>query len=195
MDGSATQARHSLINNLGVNTMPYTYQPGTDGCDSTFDVITPEGEFMVSIHYWEMKADAEARAKLIVDALNAYKPTAGLFDIVKAIVTEHDKVLTHDQIRNRHFENLNDYRNSVEYQVSPNCYQHPSGELKTLIGNRWEIDEAIYWEFLEMLPPMGWKGHAFYMMEFCFDDITTKFSKEGDKYYCEFARYTHRNAA
>jgi len=97
--------------------------------------------------------------------------------------------LTHDELRNRHYERLNDYRNSVEYQASPNCYQLLTGELKTLIGSRWEIDEEIYMDFLEMLPPLGWQGDTFYMCEFCFDDITTKFSRQGGKYYCEFARY------
>ena len=52
-----------------------------------------------------------------------------------------------------------------------------------MIGDRWEIDEDIYMEFLEMLPPMGWRGGAFYMSEFSFGDITTKFTREGGKYY------------
>lgn len=100
--------------------------------------------------------------------------------------------MTPEEIRNRHYENLNSYRDSVEYQASPHCFEKREGELKTLIGNRWEIDEAIYMEFLEMLPPMGWHGDTFYMCEFCFDDITTKFSKEGGRYFCEFARYPGR---
>lgn len=103
--------------------------------------------------------------------------------------------MTHDELRKRHFENLNDYRNSVEYQASPNCYQQPTGELKTLIDHRWEIDEAIYDDFLEMLPPLGWRGNTFYMREFTFDDITAKFSKQGGKFYCEFARYPSRKCA
>ncbi len=103
--------------------------------------------------------------------------------------------MTHEELKKRHYERLNDYRNSVEYQASSNCYQKPSGELKTLTGNRWEIDEEIYMDFLEMLPPMGWKGDSFYMREFSFDDITAKFSKEGGKFYCEFARYPQRKAS
>ena len=103
--------------------------------------------------------------------------------------------MNHDQLRTRHFERLNDYRNSVEYQASPSCYQQPTGDLKTLIGDRWEIDEEIYMDFLEMLPPLGWQGGVFYMCEFSFDDITAKFTKEGDRFYCEFARYPSRKAA
>ena len=53
---------------------PYTYVRGTDGCDRTFDILDCDGGFLVSIHYWEREAGAEADAKLIVDALNAYQP-------------------------------------------------------------------------------------------------------------------------
>ena len=105
------------------------------------------------------------------------------------------KPMTHDELRKRHYERLNDYRNSVEYQASPCCYEKLTGELKTLLGDRWEIDEEIYDDFLNMLPPLGWRGGAFYMCEFCFDNITTKFSKEGGKFYCEFARYPAGRAA
>lgn len=103
--------------------------------------------------------------------------------------------MNHDQLRTRHYERLNDYRNSVEYQASPCCYQLPTGELKTLIGSRWEIDEEIYDDALNCLPPLGWRGGVFYIREFTFDDITAKFTKEGDRYYCEFARYPHKQAA
>jgi hypothetical protein len=102
----------------------------------------------------------------------------------------------HDSIRTRHFERLNSYRNSKEFAEYYRSIgnQVPEGELPSLIGDRWEIDEEIYHEFLEMLPPLGWKKGLFYMMEFSFGDITTKFSKEGDKYYCEFARWPERAA-
>jgi hypothetical protein len=63
--------------------------------------------------------------------------------------------LSHDELRKRHYERLNDYRNSVEYQASPCCYQKPTGDLKALLGDRWEIDEEIYDDFLDMLPPLG----------------------------------------
>jgi len=104
--------------------------------------------------------------------------------------------MTHDQLRTEHFRRLNDYRNSAEYveyakQIGA---EPPAGQLPSLIGSRWEIDRAIYEEFLNILPPIGWKGGAFYMREFSFDDITAKFTKDGDKYYCEFARYPVRHA-
>ena len=33
------------------------------------------------------------------------------------------------------------------------------------------------------------------MCEFTFGNITTKFTKEGERYFCEFARYSARVAA
>ena len=100
--------------------------------------------------------------------------------------------MTHEELKNRYYERLNDYRNSVEYQASTCCWQKPTGELKTLIGDRWEIDEEIYDDFLNMMPPLGWRSGCFYMCEFSFDDITAKFTKEGNRYFCEFARFPVR---
>ena len=104
--------------------------------------------------------------------------------------------MTHDEIRKNHFARLNDYRNSAEYAAYARVIgaEIPQGDLPPLVGNRWAIDKQTYDEFLEMLPPLGWKGGVFYMSEFSFDDITAKFSKEGDNYYCEFARYPAREA-
>lgn len=97
-------------------------------------------------------------------------------------------------IRTRHFERLNSYRNSAEYaqyarEIGADV---PQGDLPSLIGNRWEIDEQTYREFLEMLPPLGWRSGSFYLSEFTFGDITTKYTKDRDKYYCEFARFPER---
>lgn len=104
--------------------------------------------------------------------------------------------VNHDEIRKTHFERLNGYRNSQEYAdyATRIGAEAPQGDLPSLIGNRWEIDEETYMEFLEMLPPLGWKGGTFYMSEFSFDDITAKYSKDGDRYFCEFARYPEKKA-
>src|SRR5438067_1207551 len=103
--------------------------------------------------------------------------------------------MTHQEIRKRHFENLNGYRHSAEYASYARSVgaEIPTGDLPSLIGRRWEIDEEIYQEFLDMLPPLEWRGGSFYMSEFTFGDITNKFTKVGDRYYCEFARYPQRN--
>ena len=66
--------------------------------------------------------------------------------------------------------------------------------MPSMLGDRWEITEDIYDEFLNMLPPMGWSDGTFYMSEFTFSNITAKFSREGDRYYCEHARYPARAA-
>lgn len=55
-------------------TKPYTYSRGTDGCDKTFDIYDGNDDLLVSVHFWEREAEAEAEAKLIVNALNAYQP-------------------------------------------------------------------------------------------------------------------------
>ncbi len=103
-------------------------------------------------------------------------------------------MISHDEMRKRHYERLNSYRHSAEYAQYANLIgaEAPRGELPSLLGIRWEIDSEIYHEFLDMLPPLGWRGNTFFMSEFCFDDITTKFSKDGNKFYCEFARYPER---
>lgn len=92
-------------------------------------------------------------------------------------------------LRDEHFKRLNGYRNSREYAAyaleignSPPITPNPP----TLLGVRWPIDSSLYNEFLEMLPPMRWRGGSFLMREFCFGSITTKYTKEGDRYYCEF---------
>ncbi len=102
--------------------------------------------------------------------------------------------MNHEQLRKRHFELLNGYRNSAEYAAYAKEIgaEVPQGMLPSLFGAQWEIDKQIYHEALELLPPIGWRGGSFYMSEFTFGDITAKFSKEGDKYFCEFARYPEK---
>jgi len=105
--------------------------------------------------------------------------------------------MTHEELRKNHLQRLNSYRLSSEYA---DYAKHigaavPQGDLPSLVGNRWGIDGEIYREFLDMLPPLGWRGDTFYLSEFTFDNITARFSKEGDKYFCEFARYPARQLA
>lgn len=102
--------------------------------------------------------------------------------------------MTPEQIRKHHFDRLNDYRNSAEYAAYAREIgaDVPQGDLPSLLGNRWEISEEIYNEFLEMLPPLGWRGNSFFLREFTFGDVTAKFTKDGDAFYCEFARYPER---
>lgn len=92
-------------------------------------------------------------------------------------------------LRDEHFKRLNNYRNSSEYAAYAQRVHGdyvPPDNLPSLIGVRWQIDEEIYMEFLEILPPLRWRGDSFLMSEFCFGTITTKYTKEGERYYCEF---------
>lgn len=58
-----------------------------------------------------------------------------------------------------------------------------------VVGEKWEIEEAVWWLFLEVLPPLAYTGHSFYMVEFYTGNITTRYSREGEKFYCEWAMY------
>lgn len=42
---------------------------------------------------------------------------------------------------------------------------------------------------------IGWRNVAFFMSEFTFGDITAKYTKEGDRYFCELARFPERKQA
>ena|SRR5687768_52313 len=96
--------------------------------------------------------------------------------------------------RDQHFQRLNAYRHSREYAQFAARIGNPVPEgddLPSLLGVRWEIDETIYMEFLEILPPLRWHGGTFLISEFCFDTITTKYTRTGDasvgyRYFCEF---------
>jgi len=101
--------------------------------------------------------------------------------------------------RDQHFARLNSYRRSREYvdyarrvmACSDETIRQMAGvdsldNLPSLLGVRWRIDERIYNEFLEILPPMRWRGGSFLICEFVFGSITTKYTREGDSYWCEF---------
>lgn len=102
--------------------------------------------------------------------------------------------MTHNEIRKRHAEHLRSYSRSAEFAAYARAagFPVPEGDLPSLFGHRWEIDRETYWEFLEVLPPLGQKGGTFYLSEFIFDNITTKYTCEGGRYFCEFARWPER---
>jgi len=51
-------------------------------------------------------------------------------------------------------------------------------------GLKAKITEDDWYHFLEVLPPLKYKGNTFYLIEFLTDDLTHKFFKEGRQYYC-----------
>lgn len=99
-------------------------------------------------------------------------------------------------LRDEHFKRLNAYRASREYAAYATTIGATlpaiTAELPTLLGKRWAIDARIYNEFLEILPPMRWRGGSFLMREFTFGTITAKYTQEGDRYYCEFVDASER---
>lgn len=94
-------------------------------------------------------------------------------------------------LRDEHYKRLNTYRHSIEYlvyarMVGINPTVTDADKLPKLCGTRWAIDERIYNEFLNMLPPLNHRSNSFLLREFVFGTITTKYSKVGDRYFCEF---------
>ena len=90
-----------------------------------------------------------------------------------------------------HFRQLNAYKDDPAYRTLEGYEDRAIFFAKT-VGRRWEIDAAIYDDALNILPPLAWRGDTFYMREFLFDDITHKFSREGDRYFCEVAYFPPR---
>jgi hypothetical protein len=96
-------------------------------------------------------------------------------------------------VRAEHFRRMNAYRDNPTYKSLETDNEREAffaGE----VGRKWETNEAVYDEFLNLLPPMGWRGGSFYMSEFLFGDITHRFSHEGDRNFCEVANYPPRAA-
>lgn len=102
---------------------------------------------------------------------------------------------TPEAIRDNHYENLNAYRDLPGYADRHRSNETAAAFFASLTGRRWEIDAAIYDEFLNMLPPLHWRNGSFYMIEPLFDGIAAKFTHEGGRYYCEYAFYPSRQAA
>ncbi len=91
-------------------------------------------------------------------------------------------------LRDEHFKRINSYHQSLEYAEFCKTIgtTPPFACTESLLGKRWAIDERLYNEFLNILPPMNWRSGSFMMSEYTFSTITTKYSKVGDRYYCEF---------
>lgn len=83
--------------------------------------------------------------------------------------------------RKEHFERLN------AWSKDP-AWREGRYDFGALVGQKWEIDKGTYWEFLEVLPPLGYTGSAFYLSEFLTEDITSYYSKVGGRYFQEYRR-------
>lgn len=89
--------------------------------------------------------------------------------------------------RHEFFEHLNAYSKTPEYKAHL-AGNGPRPDFGKLVGQRVEISEEEYWYFLEVLPPVGFTGSSFYMSEFLTENITSYFSKVGDRYFHEYRR-------
>ena len=47
----------------------------------------------------------------------------------------------------------------------------------------WEIEEAEYYYFLEVLPPMAWERHGFAMCEFTSGNVTSVFLNIAGRFF------------
>ncbi len=96
-----------------------------------------------------------------------------------------------NKLKDEHFRQLNAYRDLPAYKEADD-YEARAAFFATTVGRKWEIDAELYEEFLNILPPIGWRGDSFHMGEFLFDDITHKYSREDDRYFCEVVYYPLR---
>ena len=98
--------------------------------------------------------------------------------------------MTPAETRAAHFARLNDYRQTREYQdyAREIGVEVPGVDLPPLLGQRWEIDEDIYTDAEDMLPPYLWTPTSFYFREGLFGAIHAKYTREGDRYFCEYVR-------
>lgn len=90
--------------------------------------------------------------------------------------------------REQHFTRINSYHQSIEYAEFCKTIgtTPPFGCTKSLLSQRWEIDERLFNEFRDILPPLNFRGSSFLMREFIFGQITTKYTREGERYFCQF---------
>jgi hypothetical protein len=78
--------------------------------------------------------------------------------------------------RTQHYENLN-------------AYTRNGFPARWMLGKYWQIDEAIFWEFLEMLPPETCEN-GFRMIERLTGDIAATYLKIDDDYWCAMTDLT-----
>jgi hypothetical protein len=67
--------RHVLTLKAWLGEPLYYYVRGKDGVDETWNVCGPDGKVLASFPFWDDEEGTEAQAKVVVNALNAYKAT------------------------------------------------------------------------------------------------------------------------
>src|SRR4051812_14493937 len=91
--------------------------------------------------------------------------------------------------REEHFARLNEYIQTEEWKQD-------RYDFDALVGQKWEITEEIFIEFLEVLPPVNWKrdgdNESFCMSEAKTSNIRSKYLKNSNGYFHEYVRYPAR---
>ena len=95
--------------------------------------------------------------------------------------------------RKQFFEWLNDKSLQPQHGEA-GYYEKAVRAYENRIGQKVEIDEELYWYFLEILPPI-YAPKGFYMREMSIENITTLFTCEDGRYFCQYARLPERKAA
>ena len=62
-------------------------------------------------------------------------------------------------------------------------------DYQDIKGLKAKITEEDYDNFLNVLPPLGWKKNTFYLSEFLSGDLTYNFSRVGKQCYCDVADF------
>lgn len=56
------------------------------------------------------------------------------------------------------------------------------------IEGTMKINESIYDEFLNVLPPLAWRDGSFCICEMLTDDITAVFFQQSGRFFCGYLR-------
>ena len=78
------------------------------------------------------------------------------------------------------------YRDRTQHFVNLNA--HRPGQAASRVGDVWRIDEEIYDHFLEILPPLDWRGSSFLISEALAGDIHSAYFECDGSLYSGFVR-------
>jgi hypothetical protein len=118
----------------------YTAHRSTDGVDDTFDIKSPNGNYIMSVHFWEEPdtdeaAQAVKKAKQLIKALNM---TGGWLEInVSSVLTERKQIAA--------IWSVEDVQ-----QERPDLTEGQAWEVLQLVKRCHDCDFGINWETLRI---------------------------------------------
>ncbi|MEO9904325.1 DUF1419 domain-containing protein [Nisaea sp.] len=83
--------------------------------------------------------------------------------------------------REQHYENLNRAAREKTGSILDADFSGQHGDM-------WEINESIYHEFMNLLPPLAWRDSSFCISEMLTDDITAVFFQQSGSFFCRYLR-------